>query len=213
MSDVHALTSANRLLLADLLESLDDEQWRAPTLCAGWTVRHMAAHLVQPMLISFGRFVVTSVRFRGSADRTVDHLTRRLAAKPRAELTGLLRAHAGDRLDPPRVGAMGPYADTCIHLRDIARPLGLAADLPVGQWRFLLGYLASPAVAPGLVPVGRLAGLRLAATDTDWSAGEGDLVSGPAEALALAVTGRAAALTDLTGPGRARLARGGRPGL
>ncbi|GAA1609096.1 maleylpyruvate isomerase family mycothiol-dependent enzyme [Actinoplanes couchii] len=198
---IHAMTSANRLMIADFLESLDATAWTVPTLSAGWTVQHMAAHFVQPMLVGFGRFLLVSVRYRGDTDRTVDHFTRRLARRPRPELISLLRAHAGDRLDPPRVGPMGPFAETCVHLRDIARPLGLDADVPREHWRILLGYLTAPGAAPALTPPGRLAGLRLTATDLDWSAGEGAPVSGPVEALGMAATGRPAALSDLSGPG------------
>lgn len=50
------------------------------------------------------------------------------------------------------------------------------------------------------MPAGRLAGLALAASDLGWTWG-GALVEGPAEALALVMTGRAAALADLQGPG------------
>ncbi|WP_250007400.1 maleylpyruvate isomerase family mycothiol-dependent enzyme [Actinoplanes sp. M2I2] len=208
---IYRLTSENRLRIADLLESLDDEQWERPTLCDGWTVRHVAAHFVQPMLVGFGRFLLTSIRFRGDTDRTVDHVARRLARRPRPDLIALLRAHAGDRVNPPRVGPMGPFAETCVHLRDIARPLGLAADVPVEHWRILLDYLTSPGVAPALVPPGRLDGLHLVATDTGWSGGAGAPLTGPAEALGMAVTGRSAALADLTGPGVERLARQIRP--
>ena len=206
MTDVYRRTTANRLMIADVLDGLDDAQWRAATLCRGWTVHHMAAHLVQPMLVGFGRFFVAALRYRGDTDRTVDHFTRRLARRPRAELVALLRAHAADAVDPPRVGPMGPFAETCIHLRDMARPLGLAADVPGADWRFLLDYLAAPGAAPALVPPGRLIGLRLEATDDDWAAGEGERVAGSLEALGMAVTGRPAALADLTGPGVDRLA-------
>ncbi|AGZ41631.1 maleylpyruvate isomerase family mycothiol-dependent enzyme [Actinoplanes friuliensis] len=230
-SDVFGLTSANRRMIADFLETLDDDQWAAPTLCEGWTVHHLAAHLVQPMLVGFGRFFLTALRYRGDTARTVDHFTRRLAARPRAELIALLREHAADRVDPPRVGPFGPFAETCIHLRDIARPLGLAADVPAEHWRLLLDHLTSPGVAPALVPPGRLDGLRLEATafltdsgpntgsgpntnsdhntspghGTGWGPGAGALISGPLEALGLAVTGRRAALADLHGPGLATL--------
>ena len=206
MTDVYRRTAANRLMIADVLDGLDDTQWRTATLCRGWTVHHLAAHLVQPMLVGFGRFFVAALRYRGDTDRTVDHFTRRLARRSRADLVALLRAHAADAVDPPRVGPMGPFAETCIHLRDMARPLGLAADVPGADWRFLLDYLAAPGAAPALVPPGRLTGLRLEAADDDWAAGEGERVAGPLEALAMAVTGRPVALADLTGPGVDRLA-------
>jgi uncharacterized protein (TIGR03083 family) len=200
--EIYARTSRNRMMIADVLESLDDADWNAPTLCAGWTVRHLAAHLTQPMLLSFARFAVTAMRYRGDTDKTVDHFTRRLARNSPTRLTAMLREHAADEVNPPRVGPMGPFAETCVHLRDFARPLGLTADVPIEHWRILLDYLKSPAAAPALTPPGRLQGLTLTATDTDWSAGSGPEVRGPIEALAMAATGRPAALADLEGPGR-----------
>jgi uncharacterized protein (TIGR03083 family) len=194
-------TSQNRLYVADVLDELDDDQWRAETLCQGWDVHHLAAHFVQPMLVGFGRFFLTAMRYRGDTDRTVDHITRQLAQRSRTELLATLRQHAADRLRPARVGPMGPFAETCLHLRDIARPLGLAADVPLSDWQLLLAYLVSPEVAPTLVPPGRLEGLALHATDASFSHGTGLAVDGPAEALAMAATGRLAAVADLSGPG------------
>jgi uncharacterized protein (TIGR03083 family) len=205
-AEIYQLTTGNRLMIADFLDTLDDTQWDCPTLSAGWTVREMAAHFVQPMLVGFGWFLLISFRYRGNTDKTVDHFTRQIAQSPPAELIALLREHAKDQVNPARVGPMGPFAETCIHLRDIARPLGLSADVPIEHWRILLDYLTSPTVAPALVPAGRLDGLHLLATDTDFSNGAGALVSGPIEALAMAATGRPAALTDLDGPGLSILA-------
>ncbi|MFC0673823.1 maleylpyruvate isomerase family mycothiol-dependent enzyme [Brachybacterium hainanense] len=204
--DIHARTTANRLRLADLLDSLPECAWDSPTLCAGWSVRLMAAHLIQPMLIGFGRFFLASLRHRGDTAATIDALTRRIAQRERSELVAELRTHAGDRVDPPRVGPMGPFADSCIHLRDIARPLGLDADVPTGDWLTLLEHLTSPRPVPALLPPGRLDGLSLLAVDASWSSrsrigGRRGEISGPAEALAMAVTGRRAALEDLSGPG------------
>lgn len=39
------LITAERRRVADLLAGLDDEQWAAPSLCDGWTVREVGAHL------------------------------------------------------------------------------------------------------------------------------------------------------------------------
>jgi uncharacterized protein (TIGR03083 family) len=202
---VHERTRADRELVVEFLDGLTEEQWRAPTLCTGWSVHHVAAHLLQPMLVSFGRALVIAVRFRGDTDRVVDHVTRRLARHSRGEILSLLRLHAADRVSPVRVGPMGPFADTCIHLRDIARPLGADVDVPASDWELVLGYLTGPDVAPALVPRGRLEGLRLEATDSAWSCGSGAAVTGPLEALALAATGRRAALAQLSGPGLHRL--------
>jgi hypothetical protein len=58
-----------------------------------------------------------------------------------------------------------------------------------------------PSGVPGLVPKRRLEGLSLVATDQDWSWGAGEEITGPSEALAMAVCGRAVALAELGGPG------------
>jgi len=118
-------------------------------------------------------------------------------------VVALLREHASDRVSPPRVGPWGQLAEVCLHLRDVARPLGLAgphSDAPHADWALLLGYLTSPVVAPALVPPGRLEGVRLTGPAGEvWESGTE--VRGPLEALAMAVTGRRAALEDLAGPG------------
>ncbi len=204
-----ARTTSNRLAIADVLHSLDDEQWDAATLCEGWTVRHVAAHLLQPMLVGFPRFFLTAIRYRGDTARTVDHFARVLARHEPEQLVALLRAHAADRVDPPRVGPVGPFAETCIHLRDIARPLGLAATARQEDWLELLDHLTSPNPVPGLTDQHRTGGLTFVAADAEWRHGSGPRVTGSTEALAMAITGRAAAIDDLEGPGvdllRARL--------
>jgi len=46
MTDVWPLVHAERHALVDDLSRLTDEQWRTPSLCEGWTVHDVAAHLV-----------------------------------------------------------------------------------------------------------------------------------------------------------------------
>jgi hypothetical protein len=94
---------------------------------------------------------------------------------------------------------MGQMADGCVHLRDCARPLGLPDDVTIADWRMVLEWL--PNGVPGLVPRRRFDDLSLRATDQDWAWGSGEDITGPSEALAMAMTGRAAALGDLDGSG------------
>ena len=51
----------------------------------------------------------------------------------------------------------------------------------------------------------RIAGLKLTATDMDWSHGNGPEVTGPAEALVMMMAGRLVALDDLSGEGKTTL--------
>ncbi|WP_448641967.1 maleylpyruvate isomerase family mycothiol-dependent enzyme [Geodermatophilus sp. URMC 63] len=209
---IYRNATENRLLAAELFAGLTPEQWRTPSLCAGWTVREVAAHLLEPLETQVGALglLVAVVRYRGSLDRMVDHTTRRVAARSTDEIVAGLREHASARLAPPVVGPLGPMTDTCIHLRDAARPLGVDVGPSPAGWRPALDFLVSRTAGRGFVPRQRIAGLRLAATDQDWGHGDGAEVRGSSEALAMAVSGRPAALEDLTGPGadvlRARIA-------
>ena len=200
---VYQIATANRLLAADMFATLTPEQWRTPSLCAGWTVREVAAHFLEPLETGVGtlKLLVYLVRYRGSLDRMVDDTARKAAARPTDELVTGLRERASTRLTPPVIGPFGPMTDTCIHLRDAARPLGLDACPPPASWRPALDFLVSKPATKGFIPRGRLTGLRLVATDQDWWHGDGPEIIGSSEAIAMAVSGRAAALGDLAGPG------------
>jgi uncharacterized protein (TIGR03083 family) len=205
-ADLFARTSANRRLAADLFASLTEEQWATPSLCAGWTVRDLAGHFLMPLEVSFPAFLVHLLRERGSFDRTADRISRQLAQRPTTEIVAVLREKADVHTAPPGLGPAGPFTDSCVHLRDAARPLGSPVSPPLADWRAALDFLVSARARRGFVPAGRLAGLRLQADDQDWAHGEGPLLTGPSEALAMAVAGRSAALSDLSGPGVAELA-------
>ena len=209
---VYQIATANRLLAADMFADLTPEQWRTPSLCAGWTIREVAAHLLEPLETQVGtlELLIYLVRYRGSLDRMVDHTARTVAARPTDELVSGLRERASTRLTPPVIGPLGPMTDTCIHLRDAARPLGLDVCPPPASWRPALDFLVSKLASRGFIPRDRLVGLRLVATDQDWQHGQGAEIRGDSEAVAMAVSGRPAALDDLAGPGtdllRARVA-------
>ena len=96
---------------------------------------------------------------------------------------------------------MDQLTDISVHTRDIARPLGLDVSAPLSTWKVVLTFLTSPMASRGFVPKGRTNGLRVLATDQEWSYGDGAEVQGPSEALALALLGRGAAFSDLSGEG------------
>jgi hypothetical protein len=152
--------------------------------------------------LSFPRFMLQVARDRGRAGVTSDRLARTFGARPVPELVRVLRERSDAPVSPPGVGPLGPFADSCIHLRDIAIPLGLGTSPPPADWRLTLDFLVTPrAVAAGFLPRGRLDGLHLRADDQPWSHGSGAVVSGPSEALALALSGRPVLLDELSGDG------------
>jgi uncharacterized protein (TIGR03083 family) len=201
--DIHARTAANRRLLADFFDGLDEDQLQTRSLCDAWTVREVLGHLVMPLAGSLGGFLLQVVRARGSINRASEAVAGELARRPVTELTALLRDKADQHGRAPGVGPMGQMTDGCVHLRDCARPLGLPDDVGIDDWRMVLDWL--PSGVPGLVPKRRLTGLWLVATDQDWTWGVGEKITGPSEALAMAVSGRAVALDDLGGPGVSHL--------
>jgi uncharacterized protein (TIGR03083 family) len=197
--DVQRRIATNRLRLADFFDSLDEDQLAARSLCEAWTVREVLGHLVMPLTGSLRGFLLQMVKERGSIDRASAAMARDLSRRPVPDLTALLRAKADEMIPAPGVGPMGQFADGCVHLRDCARPLGLPDDVSLEDWRALLDWFSGG--VRGLVPKSRLEGLQLVAADQDWSSGMGPQVTGPSEALAMAVSGRPLALSDLSGPG------------
>jgi uncharacterized protein (TIGR03083 family) len=202
--EVFALTAVERRRAADMFESLDDEQWGAPSLCSQWTVRDVAGHLIGPFCMSTWRFVLGALA-AGGFHRYSVKMSRQLGKRPTAQLVATLRANAERRFAPPGTGPLAPLTDLAVHTRDVARPLGLPASASLEAWRAVLDFLASAKAKRGFVARGRLDGLRLTATDQEWDVGQGPQVVGPSEALALAIAGRAAALPDVGGEGLATL--------
>ena len=203
--DVRAAIAAERRRIADLLESLAPAQLEVPSLCAGWTVKQVAAHLVAAVATPTGALPGVLLRSGFRLHRANALLAEQVARRPAAELAGDLRRHAENPFRPPLVGYPGQLTDLQVHGQDMRRPLGLPHGLDLDRLRVSLDFLTSGR-AYGFTPRRRLAGLRFEATDLDWSQGAGPVLAGPAEALALAMTGRTVALTDLDGPGVQRLA-------
>ena len=201
VDDPFALIATERLALADLVDELTEAQLATQSLCGAWTVREVAAHLMAAEDGAVSEFLVAWVRGGFSFDKANQRMTAARASMSVAELTALFREHADSRFTPPTMDWHAPLSDVMIHREDIAVPLGLPSDRPVESWRHVLDFVVSPKARRGFVP-GRLPHVRLVATDVDWSHGSGPEVTGPAAALALAVSGRAAGLETLSGSGR-----------
>lgn len=204
MSDVWPFVHAERRALADDLAPLSDEQWRTPSLCTGWTVEDVVAHVVDTARTSRLRFVAEMVRHRFDFDRQNQRgMERFRGATPTETLDGL-RAAVELRLTPP-APLDTRLVEAIVHGEDVRRPLGLvrdyAADAVVAAFRWQAR--TSPAMGGAKA---WFEGLSLRATDADLVHGTGPEVSGPALELLLASCGRPAALDGLTGPGLAALA-------
>ena len=191
-----------RHALADLLDTLSPTQWATPSLCAGWSVREVGAHLMVGPSGSMGEFLVAWVRSGLSFDGANRRLVARYAAAPTEQIAADVRAHADDRFTPPTFDWHAPLTDHRLHVLDICVPLGLDPAQTVGPWADVLDFLVRPQARRGFVAKG-LPDVGYAASDLDWRHGPDDAaeVRGPAASLALAISGRAAGLADLEGDG------------
>jgi uncharacterized protein (TIGR03083 family) len=195
---------AQRLSLAALLEQLSDAEWRQPSLCSGWSVRDVAAHLtLQQLSLTDALAEWVHVR-RLSLDGIIHDSACRRAGWPTERIIAAIRATAGSRRHNFGVTHRETLIDILVHGQDIAVPLGRRHDLPseaaaVAADR--VWQLGAPFHARK-----KMAGFRLIATDSSWTAGDGLPVEAPAGTLLLVLTGRLAALPQLSGEGAPELA-------
>ncbi|WP_433726289.1 maleylpyruvate isomerase family mycothiol-dependent enzyme [Actinoplanes sp. CA-051413] len=198
--DIQSAIADERRRVADLVESLTPEQLETPSLCGEWTVQQVAGHLLAAIGKPVTPVLPLLARNGFSIHRTNARLAVLTAEQPAAELARSLRDNAENPFRPPIVGYPGQLTDLQVHGQDMRRPLGLPHGLRLERLRVSLDFLVGGR-AVGFTPKRRLAGLRFEAADLDWSTGAGPLVTGPAEALMLAMTGRGVALSELDGPG------------
>jgi uncharacterized protein (TIGR03083 family) len=184
--------AAQRLALAAELDRLTGDEWRTPSLCAGWTVRDVAAHLTLQDL-DLRTVLAEFARHPRGMNRVIRDSARRRAQRPTGELVAMIRSSAASRRHNVGVTPRETLVDALVHGQDITVPLGRPLPVPVD---------AAAAAASAVWGRGwpwharrRFAGFRLRATDADWTAGEGTPLEGPIDAILLLLTGRPAALT------------------
>jgi uncharacterized protein (TIGR03083 family) len=202
LDDVWRSTDSERAGLADLVDDLSPAEWETPSLCAGWRVRDVAAHLTQAHMGVWDA-TVAAVRARGSFDRMIRDSALRIGPLPRQEVSRRLRAMVGSRRRAPFISPVEPLLDVLVHGQDIAVPLGRERPVPPvpataaarRAWEMGFPFRARR----------RLAGLQLRATDGDLVLGEGTPVEGTTGDLLLLVTGRTATAHRLSGAGVRRL--------
>ncbi|AKC40936.1 DinB family protein [Mycolicibacterium phlei] len=193
-ADVYAMVQQEKRDLAALLRTLAPQEWDAPSLCAGWRVRDVVAHVLYDGT-SFPRYFYEVVRVRGSADKLnqlyIDRAEGWSTDKLLAAFESTIDRSYSAKIQPKLV-----LADLLIHHQDIRRPLNRLRKVPVGTLRTVL---ENP--DPFIHSKRRLKGLRWTATDVDWTYGDGPEIRGPGEAIVMAVGARPSVLSELTGPG------------
>ena len=192
------MAEQERTELADFLASLSPEAWDHPSLCRGWQVRDVVAHVISyeerggadlARLLVRARFRPTQLNEVALADYR--HLSP-------AELVTFLRSHRRPRgITASRGGGVG-LVDALIHHQDVRRPLGLPRAVPAERLAYALPFAVT---APPIRGAWHARGVRLVAIDLDWSRGRGPEAHGRAEALLMVLAGRPGVAGELTGPG------------
>jgi uncharacterized protein (TIGR03083 family) len=199
-SEVWAAIDDQRRAQVRLLEDLSEEEWRQPSLCEGWTVRQVAAHLaLQNTTWSAMPRAVLDLLRHGGMNSAIHAMALRHAELPVEVIIGEIRDRVGVWRPLPTVTFRETVIDYLVHGQDIAVPLGRALPMPPG-----LAVIAADRVwsrARTFHARKKLAGYRLVADDAPWAAGQGHEIHGTIGTLLLLLTGRPAALRQLSGPG------------
>ena len=202
--DLMPLAEQERADLLALLRELTPGQWDARSLCTGWRVRDVATHVVSYDELSKAATVATFVRGGLRSGKVNDiALSRYRDLDPAGIIDLVARNQRPSGLPSGFKGGIA-LTDGTIHHQDIRRALGRPRVIPEER---LVPALTFSLGAPTLPSKRNVKGLRLIATDVDWTAGDGPEVTGPGEALLMAAAGRPEALDDLCGAGLATLRR------
>jgi uncharacterized protein (TIGR03083 family) len=182
-----AVIDSRREAFAELLGSLTDEQWDTPSLCAGWRVREVAAHVsmsAPSMHAAVSAALKSGFRFNVMMDR----LARTQANIPTEKIVADIRSLLGSRRRPPGTDRRDPLLDILVHTQDVARPLGNDCSMPT-EAAVVAAELAWSRSFP-FKARRRVEGYRILATDTVFERGTGTVLELPMDIVLLVLTGR-----------------------
>jgi uncharacterized protein (TIGR03083 family) len=178
-----------RLELAAFLETLDAADWRRESLCDGWSVHDVLAHLTLSTHETFLQFLMSMLRARGDMDKAFFQSAQRRAQEfSPTQLIEQLRETAGSRKHLIGSTPVDRLMDVVVHGQDIAVALGRSHRFPVESATPMLDRAWGSAFYGGKK---RFPSSRLVATDAAWSAGAGTQeLRGQARDLLLKMLGR-----------------------
>ncbi|MGB8383584.1 MAG: maleylpyruvate isomerase family mycothiol-dependent enzyme [Dermatophilaceae bacterium] len=196
--DIWPTVHRERAALAADLAGLAETQWSTPSLCAGWTVRDVLAHMSATAAMTpvgfLAGFARSGFRFARVSEAGIAGA---LGDSPAETLrTFNSRVNASTSPPGPKVSWLG---EAIIHSEDIRRPLGLTHEHSPDVLTKVADFYRDSNLLIGAKK--RIEGLRLDATDSSFGTGEGPSVRGPVLALLMAMTGRGVFCDDLEGAG------------
>ena len=176
------------LWLATLLDGGSADAWATPSLCAGWTVREVVAHITMPVRTGFLTVLAGVIRKRGDFNAYADQAARRGAQLPTTELVSALRDPRLHSWTPPGGGLTGALVHTVVHSLDVARPLRVGHQRAPSVLRAVLDDLVAPRSQKFFGFDER--SKPVTAADIDWSFGVGWPLVTDAESAVLHLAGR-----------------------
>jgi uncharacterized protein (TIGR03083 family) len=183
--------------LADLLAAASDAQWDTPSMCQGWRVREVVAHMTMAARYPEQEFMTELRRCGFDFTRLSNEVASRDASLPTDELVANLRSQVMQHWTPPGGGYHGALNHVVIHGLDVTVPLSAPRCSPDETIRVVLDDLTA---GGGHAHFGiAIDGRHLQASDLDWSHGSGPVLRGTAADLALALCGRAVPAGRLEG--------------
>jgi uncharacterized protein (TIGR03083 family) len=196
-----SMAHAERADLAEFLTTLTPKDWAAPSLCSKWNVKDVVAHVVS--YEELGTLGLLKRFAKGWIVRANQVGVDEFATLNPQQLLTFLRNHLQPQGLTAGFGGMIALVDGTIHHQDIRRSIGRPRNIPADRLDRVLSLVpGNPRLGAGR----RIRGLQLRATDIDWAHGRGPEITGPGEALLMAMAGRRSAVADLSGPGCATLA-------
>ncbi len=196
--DAMAMAREERTEMADFLASLRSEQWDQESLCRGWRLRDVAAHVVSYEEHGWVDLATRLAKARLRPGRVNEVALAEYAALEPQMLVAFLREHLTPRGATARFGGRVGLVDALIHHQDMRRPLGMPRKIPPERFACALPFAVT---APPLRGFWNARGVRLVATDLDWTWGRGPEARAPAEAVLMVLAGRHGVADELTGPG------------
>jgi uncharacterized protein (TIGR03083 family) len=200
------LIAAHRRAFGEVLEGLVEADWNAPSLCSGWRVREVVAHMTMPFRYSTPRFLGELIRSRGNFPTMADRVARRDARASIATVLQDWQSNVDHPWRPPRGGHRGALTHDLVHGLDITIPLGM--EHPVSEPTLLL-VLQNATTPLSLRRSGvDVSEIRLLADDLDWTFGDGRPLHGSARHLLMVLMGRHLAAGLLSGDSAERFSVG-----
>jgi uncharacterized protein (TIGR03083 family) len=205
-TDLMPTIAAERHAFGDVLEGLSEADWNAPSLCSGWRVREVLAHMTMPFRYPAPRFLGEMVRSRGNFARMADRVARRDAQVPIGTLLDGWRTNENHPWKPPGGGRMGALTHDVVHGLDITIPLGIEHPVNEQALRVVLDHATTPL---SLKHFGLdVTGIRLEADDLEWAFGHGEPLRGRARHLLMVLMDRRLPAGLLSGSATARFTTG-----